>query len=150
MSVFDRAAKVVGDLEHPFYGEERQRDVWNEASAIGFQTMLWAGLALACAMTWIGGKPLIGWAVGLLLIIAAASYLTMIHANRLGVTGLEDDRLNRPRLYLFGLLYLGTVVGMVVRSDTELSLSTLAGAVTGAALVIGIIALLRRSSWARD
>ena len=29
---FVRAAAAIGDLSNPFYGEERQRDVWNEAS----------------------------------------------------------------------------------------------------------------------
>ena len=59
MSLCDRAAKVVGDLDHPFYEEERQRDVWNEASAVGFQTVLWGAMASACGMVWIGCAPLI-------------------------------------------------------------------------------------------
>jgi hypothetical protein len=141
---FTRATSVVADLDSPFYAEERQRDVWNEASAIGFQTMLWAGLALACAMTWIGGRPQLGWAAGLLAVIGVASWLTVIHANRLGVSGRENARLNRPRVYLFAGLYLATLVGMVVRSDTELSPSTLAGAAIGAALVLGAITLAGR------
>ena len=33
-SWFIRTAAVIGDLSNPFYGEERQRDVWNEASAV--------------------------------------------------------------------------------------------------------------------
>lgn len=35
-SWFVRAAAVVGDLDSPFSAEERDRDVWNEASAVGF------------------------------------------------------------------------------------------------------------------
>jgi hypothetical protein len=42
-SVFVRLAAGVGDLGNPFYREERQRDVWNEASAVGMQLTLWAG-----------------------------------------------------------------------------------------------------------
>src|SRR5690242_18627048 len=34
-SRFVRWAGVVGDLGSPFLAEERQRDVWNEASAVG-------------------------------------------------------------------------------------------------------------------
>ena len=32
---FTRATSTVADFDSPFYAEERQRDVWNEASAIG-------------------------------------------------------------------------------------------------------------------
>jgi len=53
--LFGRAARVVGDLDHPFYAEERRREVWNEAPAVGLQTLLWGALGLACAMAWIGG-----------------------------------------------------------------------------------------------
>ena len=38
---FVRAARFVGDLGNPFYEEERQRDVWNEACAFGLQLLLW-------------------------------------------------------------------------------------------------------------
>lgn len=33
--VFMPVAAVLGDLDRPFYAEERERDVWNEASAVG-------------------------------------------------------------------------------------------------------------------
>jgi hypothetical protein len=147
---FARATNVVADFDSPFYAEERQRDVWNEASAIGFQTMLWGGLALACAMTWIGGRPQVGWAAALLAVIAAASWLSLIHANRLGVTGRENTRLNRPRTYLFAVLYLATVAGMLVRSDIELSPSTIAGMVVGAGVVLAAIALVARRARTRS
>jgi len=141
---FTRATTAIADFNSPFYAEERQRDVWNEASALGFQTMLWGGLALACAMTWIGGRPQLGWAAGLLAVIAVASGLTVRHANRLGVSGREDVRLNRPRMYLFGVLYLGTVIGMVVRSGAGSSTSTIAGVAVGVGLVLSASALLAR------
>jgi hypothetical protein len=37
---FVRVAAVIGDLSNPFYGEERQRDVWNEASAVALQVLI--------------------------------------------------------------------------------------------------------------
>ena len=130
--------RLVGDLDNPFYAEERQRDVWNEASAVGFQTMLWGGLVLACAMVWVGGAPLVGWTIALLAVVAAASGLALAHANRLGVTGREDARLNRPRLYLAGAIYAATVVGILVRLGTgvDTDSSTPAGLVVG--FVIGL------------
>lgn len=62
-SWFVRAAAAVGDLGNLFYREERRRDVWNEASAVGFQLMLWLGLAAAAAMIWIGGPPALPYVV---------------------------------------------------------------------------------------
>lgn len=136
--LFGRAAAVVADLDSPFYAEERQRDVWNEASAVGFQTMLWGGLVLSCAMVWVGGRPLVGWTVALLALVAAAAHLTLVHANRQGVAGTEGATWKRPRLALAGALYLGTVVGVVVRAD--LGTSTLAGVAVGA--LVALVALV--------
>ncbi len=45
MAVFMKAARTIGDLDDEFYHDERQRDVWNEASAVGFQLAQWAALA---------------------------------------------------------------------------------------------------------
>lgn len=144
---FTRATRVIGDLDSPFYAEERQRDVWNEASAVGFQTMLWGGLILACAMTWTGGRPQVGWAAGLLALIAVAGWLTVIQANRQGVTGRENVRMNRPRMYLYFALYTATLVGMAIHGEVDLSPSTIAGAVVGAAVVL--VALWLAARWAR-
>ena len=46
-SRFLRWARVVADFGSPFYREERQRDVWNEASALGFQAGVWLTLLAA-------------------------------------------------------------------------------------------------------
>jgi hypothetical protein len=68
----------------------------------------------------------------------------VLHASRRGVSGRESARLNRPRMYLFGVLYLGTLVGMVVRAGSDLEPSTIGGAVLGGAAVLGAIALNER------
>ena len=52
---FLRTAERIGDLGSPFYREERQRDVWNEASAVGFQVLLWLLPLAAVASVWMGG-----------------------------------------------------------------------------------------------
>ena len=39
-----RVAQFIGDFGNPFYDEERQRDVWNEACAFGLQLLLWSTL----------------------------------------------------------------------------------------------------------
>jgi hypothetical protein len=113
--LFGRAARMVGDLDHPFYAEERQREVWNEASAVGLQTLLWGSLGLACAMTWIGGHDVVRWAVALLGVVGVASWFMVLYARRQGVSGLESVRVARPRTFLFAALYVATVVGALVR-----------------------------------
>ena len=70
---FMRAAGVVGDLDHPFYEEERQRDVWNEACAVGLQVALWLGLALAAAMVWLGGSTALPYALAVFAVLFGAT-----------------------------------------------------------------------------
>lgn len=55
----DRAMRWIGDLDHPFYSDERQRYVWYEASAIGFQLfVLIQILMIGGAMVVIGRASL--------------------------------------------------------------------------------------------
>lgn len=42
----EAALRWIGDLDHPFYRDERQRFVWYEASAIGFQLALFLQLTI--------------------------------------------------------------------------------------------------------
>jgi hypothetical protein len=107
---FVTAAGVVGDLGHPFYDEERQRDVWNEASAVGFQLALWLSLAAATAMVWLGGTPALPYATTVLALASVASGVTVLYAHRLGV------RIDDPRgmLRLRMLPYVGLLVAFFV------------------------------------
>jgi hypothetical protein len=129
--LFGRAARVVGDLDHPFYAEERQREVWNEASAVGMQAMLWGSLGLACAMTWIGGGELLPWAVALMAVVGGSSGLMILYARRQGVHGDEDVRLARPRTFLALALYVAALAGALVRGGSSWDSSTVAGLVVG-------------------
>jgi hypothetical protein len=144
-----RAARLVGDLDHPFYAEERQREVWNEASAIGLQTLLWGALGLACAMTWIGGGALLPWAVALVLIVGAASGFMVAYARRQGVTGLEHVRLVRPRTAVAVALFGAILAGAVVRGGVAWNGSDSAGVAVGIVAAAGagaVAAYLRQRS----
>jgi hypothetical protein len=111
-SVFDRFAATVADFGSPFYAEERQRDVWNEASAFGFQLLLWAGVALSGAMFWLGGRPVAPYGLALLLLVGLGAMLVVLYARRLGVE--PDPRGAGPlRLVMFLALYLLVLVGAV-------------------------------------
>ena len=106
---FVRAAGAIGDLSSPFYREERQRDVWNEASAVGLQLTLWLALAAATGMVWLGGTPALPYAFTVFGVVGAASWVTLLYAGALGVR-VDDADLVRLRL----VPYLGLMVLFLV------------------------------------
>jgi hypothetical protein len=110
---FVAAAGVVGDLGHPRYDEERQRDVWNEASAIGLQLLLWLSLAAATAMVWLGGATALPYAVTVLSVLGAAAGVTTLYARRLGVCIDDVGGVLRLRLVPYGVLLVALLAGMV-------------------------------------
>lgn len=83
---FFRAAALVGDLSSPFYGEERRRDVWNEASAVGLQLVVWLSLTTAAAILWIGSAEAVPYALVLLAVVGLPSLVSISYARRLDVS----------------------------------------------------------------
>lgn len=143
--LFDRFASLVADFGSPFYVDERNRDVWNEASALGFQFLLWTGIALSGVMFWVGGRPVAPYGLALLVIVVAASYLVLIHSKRLGVEATPGRR-DLPRLLVFGGLYAVVGMGAVRAFSTgpELTTGLVVGSVLGVAAVIVGAARTRR------
>lgn len=134
---FVKAAGMIGDLGNPYYREERQRDVWNEASAVGLQLVLWLGLAAVAAMVWLGGHPALPYAVAVLVVIGAASGVTVIYAHKLGVRLDEAGRVLRLRLVPYGVLLVLIFVGAMRAAPASGFGAGLArGAVAGGALVV--------------
>jgi hypothetical protein len=111
---FMRAAGVVGDLDHPLYGEERQRDVWNEACAVGLQVALWLGLTLATAMVWLGEDAALPYALSVFaVLVGVTSWVTVLYARQLGVRVDDPGGLLRLRLVPYLLLLALFLVGVV-------------------------------------
>jgi hypothetical protein len=110
---FVAAAEAVGDLNHPFYDEERQRDVWNEASAVGLQLMLWLALATATGMVWLGGATSLPYASAVLGVVGVAAGVTLAYAHRLGVRIDDPAGLLRLRLVPYVALLLAFLVGVL-------------------------------------
>jgi hypothetical protein len=153
--MFMRVASAIGDLGSPFYEEERQRDVWNEASAVGFQAMLWSSLVAANVMIWVGRATALPYSLGLLAIMGGASILAVVYADRAGVQvehALPVDgpsRLGRPALVLFALLFASYLAGLLTAVDWAaggFTVGAAVGAMIGAvgALVVLAVRLLRR------
>ena len=122
-SRFMRVAAAVGDLGSPFYREERQRDVWNEASAIGFQTMLWLAYVAASASLWIGGGAALPYGLTMVAVAGVGSTVTVAYSRRRGVEPLSGAWITAPRLVGFAVLYL-MFVGGVLHAVWELGNSS--------------------------
>ena len=143
-----RLAHVVGDFGSPFYAEERQRDVWNEASAFGLQLVLWSALVLGTGAVWLVGAPSVPYVSVALVLIGVVSTLTVAYAEHLGVDLTEGVRVLRWRLLPYGLLVVALAAGML-RAAAPVGTDTLAGMLTGAALGIACAVLGKRRVWRR-
>jgi hypothetical protein len=143
---FVRAAAVIGDLSNPFYAEERQRDVWNEASAVALQVLLWLNLVAATAAVWIVGADALPYVYALLVMIGIAGWIAILYSWSLGVH--VEDRKWVPRRRKIAVLVVGVVLAAgMLRAQTGHVLadwSTLAGMVTGVAAVVVVFAAV---SW---
>ncbi|MDJ0395971.1 hypothetical protein QMK17_21865 [Rhodococcus sp. G-MC3] len=146
MSTFTNAMRYVGDLDDEFYDDERQRDVWNEASAIGFQIFVWASLIAGAVLPWVAGRTGSWMTVGLLVVYLTGAFSVMAYARSRGVDMYTTQKLGRPRIYAAAGLYLigacgaiGTLVVGQIGNRPYFAVSMLAGGVLGlAGAVVGV------------
>jgi hypothetical protein len=108
-----RMAERVADLGHPFYAEERQRDVWNEASAVGIQVTLWLGCAAAAVLAWLPDGVGAPFSLVVLGVVAAGVLATVGYAEALGVATDAPRDVAAGRALLMALLLLATAGGLV-------------------------------------
>ena len=142
-----RAARFVGDFSNPFYAEERQRDVWNEASAFGLQLVVWCALAVSTATVWIVGAPSVPYVCAAMLLVGAVCGLTVAYAQHLGVHLTSREHLLRWRMLPYALLVVALFAGLLRAQDEPLDPSTLAGVATGATVGVLAAVLGLRRSW---
>ncbi len=151
---FVRTAGLIGDLGSPFYDEEHQRDVWNEASAVGFQLLLWLLPIAAVVSVWVGGATAIPYALLMFLASGLASWVVIAFTRGRGLR-MEDAAgltLLRWRLLAY-LVLLGAFCAGVVRVTPEESFGRGAGWGMLAGSVVGVAALAwsqRRTRRAED
>jgi hypothetical protein len=143
-TLFMRWAALVGDFGNPFYGEERQRDVWNEASALGLQLSLWLTLVLIAVMTWTGTA--MPFALALLGILGVTSLVTVTYAHRLGVDVYDGQRLLRARMvpYLAILAVIGAGLLRSPHVTTSWRLGLVVGFLVGTVVAVAAATLGRR------
>lgn len=140
---FVRAAAVIGDLSNPFYREERQRDVWNEASAVAFQVLIWLHLLAATAALWIVGEDAVPYVYAVVAMIGLASWIAMLYAWSLGVDVPGSSRLQARRMVPIAVLIVLLAAGLIRATAADGAFddwSTVAGAVTGAGVAVAVFA----------
>ena len=142
----DAALRWIGDLDHPFYEDERQRFVWYEASAIGFQLLIIIQFLLAGILMLVLGSAAVPYlAVGLLPTLVA-TMVPVTYAHRRGAEYFASSSdLRRSRgwlavglvlLWLAGLIRIG-LDGGITGDDGAFGLSLIIGGVCGMAAAVG-------------
>jgi len=72
---YTRAGRWLGDLDHPFFDDERQRAVWYEASAIGFQIASLGGYLMGAVVVLVTGHVQL--VIAMMMPIVLASFVVM-------------------------------------------------------------------------
>jgi len=147
VSVFVKAMRVVGDLDDEFYRDERQRDVWNEAAAVGFQLFVWAGLLAGAVLPWAAGIAGAYAALGVLVLVLVISSTTIGFARQRDVDLHATVTYAKPRLALALVLYALGAVGIVARLLTPTSdspASMWSGMAVGAVVGVAVAAIAIR------
>lgn len=144
-------------LEHPAFGDERQRHTWLESYVAAYEVALMTATAVAAVMVWVGGAPLAWWSLAALLPIVLGNVVSVRHLHAAGIKDLSW----REALQFWGFrirLLLGAVwvVGFLRHAfltqldrSGEVTPSYVAGLVVGAgaviaAVVIGVAVARRR------
>ncbi|MGA9873429.1 MAG: DUF2029 domain-containing protein [Rhodococcus sp. (in: high G+C Gram-positive bacteria)] len=150
MGAFVKTMRFVGDLDDEFYDDERQRDVWNEASAVGFQLFYWAALVAAAVLPWVAGVTGARIALGVLIVALVIGCATIGYSAVRGVNIYTAAKLGRVRGVVAAVLYGAGAVGVLVRlqpgvyAEAGSQVGGLVGGVVGLGTVGALIWLMRR------
>ncbi len=155
MCTFTNTMRFIGDFDDEFYDDERQRDVWNEAAAVGMQMFIWASLIAGAILPWIAGVAGSWTALGIVLIFLVVSNSVLAYARSRGVDMQTSQKLLRSRIVLAACLYLLALLGAVANlmfdlagSGPLLTIGMVAGTVVGA--TAGYVGIARKRRLARE
>ncbi|MCX6477635.1 DUF2029 domain-containing protein, partial [Rhodococcus sp. (in: high G+C Gram-positive bacteria)] len=115
MSTMMKAMRFVGDLDDDFYKDERQRDVWNEASAVGFQFAYWITLIAAAILPWVAGRTGAWISLGLVIGWFVCSMVVLRYAQAHDVDVYASMKGLQPRSLVAGSVYLIALIGVVAQ-----------------------------------
>ena len=141
----DRAMRWIGDLDHPFYSDERQRYVWYEASAVGLQVFLTGQLLMIAIALIVAGRDALPYVMFAFPPFLLAAIATETYARRHDAPYFvrsSDFRRGRGAFALgLGALYLlgGLRVALDTDADGNYDISFLIGALAGfVGLAVGL------------
>lgn len=153
MSTMLKALRFVGDLDDDFYKDERQRDVWNEASAVGFQLAYWIALITAAILPWVAGRTGAWISLGLIIGWFVCSMVVLRYAQAHDVDVYASMRGLEPRVLVAGSVYVIALIGVVAQlmARPGEGIATWAGGGVGAligltAAVLGVKRHQRRAA----
>ena len=134
MSAFTKAARFVGDLDDDFYADELQRDIWNEASAVGFQSLLWIGMIVGAVLPFAAGVTGAWVALGIFVALTAVANVVLAYARARGIDMYTSQELRRARIALAGVLLFLTGGGAMIRLLAHYGGGDLGSVAIGAAI----------------
>ncbi|MFD3812423.1 DUF2029 domain-containing protein [Rhodococcus sp. NPDC058639] len=156
MTAFLKAARVVADLDDDFYQDERQREVWNEASAVGFQSFQWTALVAGAVLPWIAGRGGAMVAIGILAAWFVLAMVTIAYARARDVDVYATMKTLRPRSIFAVTLYLAGVAGIYIeladpfRYDGATWAGMVVGALVGGGAAATVLMWVRRRDRRRE
>ncbi len=133
----DQAMRWIGDLDHPFYSDERQRYVWYEASAIGLQIFLIGQLIMIAIAMIVAGRAALPYVMFAIAPLIVATIVTETYARRHDAPYfIRSSDLRRGRgvfaLVIAGLYLLGALrVTFDTDANGNYDPSVLIGAIAG-------------------
>lgn len=151
-SASDAALRWIGDLDHPFYEDERNRFIWYEAQAIGFQFMGLASYFAAAISLLIGGSGAIPYAAAMMAPFIVSAVVLKAYVVRRGADYWPqsmDFRRSRGMavLAIMALLFIGFGRAFI---ETDGGISGIAGMLTGGVSAGVAIALLSNRKKKKD
>ena len=108
--LIEQTLRWVGELDHPFYNDERQRFVWYEASTIGFQLLFLVNLVTLGIVAWVGGGPSLPYVYPLLAVQYVVAFVVIRYAEKKNAEyspNASDLLTRRNRLYFAVLAFIG-------------------------------------------
>lgn len=163
----ERALRWIGDLDHPFYSDERNRYVWYEASAIAFQLLFIGSYFVTGLVLLIGGGSALPYALAMFVPTIAAAVVFQGYLKRHSAEywpSRNDLVRRRGKLGVFAGVFV--LVGLV-RATFDLQASTsgdgasdsffggffegaVAGAIVGPIAAVGVLVYKSRQSQRDD
>lgn len=163
----ERALRWIGDLDHPFYSDERNRYVWYEASAIAFQLLFLSSYVMAGLLLLLFGADGMPYVLAMFMpaIITAVVFQGYLQRKSAEYWPQRNDfRRPRGQLAAFSAVFLlagliRAVIDLQGRTDSATARDSffggaiqgmIAGLLVGPIVAVAVVAYKRRQQAKAD